>query len=148
MSERPGTAFTLSLVGVTVQIVAALVITLAGLSTFGTFSANGMMGGMMGGYYGGGAGMMGTYSPWGMTGWGGFMWLWIPILAAAVGVGVFGVFLMNKADVDSVRTGSILVLVAAVLAFPTAFGFIVGSLLMIMGAILGLTWSPIMRRTG
>ncbi len=129
----------MSLVGVIVQVLAALVVTAAGLGMFGAFAANGVMGGMMGGYYGGGTGIMGSYTPRGMAGWGGLTWLWFSILAVVIGIGVFGVFLMNKSDVSSVRTGSVLVLVAALMAFPTAFGFIAGSMLMIIGSILGLT---------
>lgn len=86
--------------------------------------------------------MMGTYSPWMMSGRGSFKWIWIPIVAFAIGIGAIGVFMVNSSEVNSVRTGSVLVLVAAVLAFPSVWGFIAGSLLMLVGGILGLTWLP------
>ncbi len=107
---------------------------------FGTYGY-GNMGGMMGGYYSG-TGMMNGYSPWGMSGWGAYTWLWIPLLVASIALSGFGVFLMNSARLSDLRMGSVLVIVAAVLAFPTAFGFVIGSLLLLLGGILGLIWSP------
>ncbi len=141
--ERPSTAFTLSLVGFAIQLVAALLIVAAGLGVFEAYGrTGGMMGGMMGSYGGSGMGFMGSYSPWMMSGLGFYVWAWIPILVIALAFGAIGLFMMNGVGVDSVRTGSILVLVGAVLAFPTVWGFVAGSLLMLVGGILGLTWSP------
>src|SRR2546427_3589308 len=97
---------------------------------------------MMGTYHGGGSGIMSSYTPWMMSGWGGFTWVWIPLLAVTLGVAIVGVFMMSRPEVSSLRTGSVLVLVASLLAFPTAWGFFAGSLLMIIGSILGLAWSP------
>ncbi len=136
----------MSLVGLVIFAIAALIVVTAGSGMLGAFGSGTVMGGMMGGYYSG-TGMMNGYSPWGMSGWGGFTWIWVPILAIAMGIGVLGVYFMNSVEVSNVRMGSVLVLVASVLAFPTAFGFIAGSLLMIIGAILGLTWSPATRKT-
>ncbi len=147
-AERPTAAFTLSLVGVVVQVVAALVIGAAAAGMFEAFGRTSrMMVGMMGSYYGGGSGMMGSYSPWMMFGWGAFAWVWVPILAATLGIAVAGVFMMNRSDVNSVRTGSVLVLVASLPAFPTAWGFFAGSLLMLIGSIIGLTWTPAASKT-
>jgi hypothetical protein len=142
IAEKPTAAFTLSLVGVVVQGVAAFVIGAAALGMFQTFGTNGLMGGMMGQYYSSGSGMMGTYSPWMMSAWGAFTWLWVPILVVTIGTGIVGVFMMDRSDVNSVRTGSVLVLVASIVAFPSAWGFIAGSVLMLVGSILGLTWTP------
>ena len=100
----------------------------------------------MGTYYGSGSGMMGSYSPWLMSGLGGFTWMWIPMLAVTLGVAVVGVFMMSRSEVSSFRTGSVLVLIASLLAFPTAWGFFAGSLLMLIGSILGLTWSPVSQK--
>lgn len=55
---------------------------------------------------------------------------------------------MNTADLSRVRTGSTLVLVASIIAFPTMFGFILGSLLMLVGSILGLIWQPVATKVG
>ena len=148
IADRSAVPFTLSLVGLIVQFIAALVIGAAALGMFQTFGPTGsMMGGMMGTYYSGGSGMMSSYSPWMMSGWGGFTWMWIPLLAATLGVAVVGVFMMSRSEVTSFRTGSVLILVASLLAFPTAWGFFAGSLLMIIGSILGLTWSPSGQKT-
>ncbi len=146
IAERPVAPFALSLVGLIVQFIAALVIGAAALGMFQAFGTTGsMMGGMMGTYYSG-SGMMGSYSPWLMSGWGGFTWMWIPLLAVTLGVAVVGVFMMSRSEVNSFRTGSVLVLIASLLAFPTAWGFFAGSLLMLIGSILGLTWSPVAQK--
>lgn len=96
----------------------------------------------------------GYYGPWTMGPWmmfggpwfSGYYSYWLPVLVvlavAVVAVGVLGVLWMNGADLNKVRTGSTLVLMASVIAFPTMFGFMIGSLLMIIGSILGLTWRP------
>ncbi|HZY47096.1 MAG TPA: hypothetical protein VFE96_04795 [Candidatus Bathyarchaeia archaeon] len=141
IGERPTVPFGLSLAGLVVSAVAALVVGIAGLGMFGTFGYGSMMGGMMGGYYGG-TGMMNGYSPWGMSGWGAFTWIWVPWLVASIAIAALGVFLLNSSSLEDVRIGSVLVLVGAVLAFPTFFGFVVGSLLMVLGGIFGLVWSP------
>lgn len=141
IAERPTVPFGLSLAGLIISAVAALVIGIAGSGMFGTFGYGNMMGGMMGGYYGG-SGMMNGYSPWGMSGWGVYTWVWVPLMVASIAVAAFGVFMMNSSRLGNVRMGSVLVLVAAVLAFPTAFGFVVGSVLLVVGGVLGLIWTP------
>lgn len=141
VAERATVPFGLSLAGLTISAVAALIIGIAGSGMFGTFGYGSMMGGMMGGYYSG-TGMMNGYSPWGMSGWGSYTWVWVPLIVASIAVAAFGVFMMNSSRLGDVRIGSVLVLVAAVLAFPTAFGLVVGSLLLIIGGVLGLIWSP------
>jgi hypothetical protein len=141
MIERPTVPFGLSLAGLIISAVAALVIGVAGWGMFGNFGYGSMMGGMMGGYYSG-TGMMSGYSPWGMSGWGGYAWVWVFFLVASIAIAALGVFLINSPRLGSVRMGSVLVLVGAVLAFPTAFGFVIGSLLMVMGGVFGLIWSP------
>ncbi len=91
IAERPVAPFALSLVGLVVQFIAALVI---------------------------GAAALGMFQAFGTTG----------------------------SEVNSFRTGSVLVLIASLLAFPTAWGFFAGSLLMLIGSILGLTWSPVAQK--
>lgn len=141
VSERATVPFGLALAGLIISAVAALIIAIAGSGMFGSFGYGSMMGGMMGGYYSG-TGMMNGYSPWGMSGWGGYTWIWIPLVIASIAIGTFGVFMMNSSRVGDIRVGSALILVAAVLAFPSAFGFVVGSLLLIIGGVLGLVWTP------
>jgi len=57
-------------------------------------------------------------------------------------LGVYGAVLMNSTNVGRVRTGATLVLIASIIALPTMWGFLVGSLLMFIGSLLGLTWMP------
>lgn len=141
MDKRPTVPFGLSLAGFVISAVAALIVGVAGAGMFGSFGYGNMMGGMMGGYYSG-TGMMNGYSPWGMSGWGVYTWIWIPLIVASIAVAAVGVFMMNASRLGDVRIGSVLVLIAAVLAFPTAFGFVVGSVLLVVGGILGLIWTP------
>jgi len=76
----------------------------------------------------------------------GYFSYWFPFFAVLAGIeialGVLGVLWMNTANFSRVRTGSVFVLVASIIAFPTMFGFMIGSLLMLIGSILGLTWQP------
>ncbi len=122
-------ALWLAAVGVGIQSLAVLMI----VAVFGAFPAYGS--GMLGimGHYGG---MMGQYYGSGTYGWA---WLWLAIALAAIAVGVVGVLLMNSEDPGRLRSGAVLVLFSAVLAFPTMWGFGAGSILMFIGAILGLT---------
>ena len=122
--------FWLSVAGLIVQGVSAVMIVVM-FSAFGPF-------GMMGQYYGG---MMGSY--YGGASWFGWMaWIWLAITAVVIGLGVMGVLWMNSADVNKFRSGAIVLLVAAIVAFPTMWGFGIGSILMFVGAILGLTTTP------
>ncbi len=79
----------------------------------------------------------------------GFFSYWFPLIVVLAGIeitlGVLGVLWMNTTNLNRVRTGSVLVLIASIIAFPTMFGFMIGSLLMLIGSILGLTWQPRIR---
>lgn len=86
-------------------------------------------GGMMGFY----PGMMGGYG-----GWYGLTWWWILLGAIALAIGIVGVGFMSSARARNARNGAVLVLVAAILAFPVMWGFWIGSILMFIGALMGL----------
>ncbi len=122
-------AFLLSAAGLGIQAF-ALVMTLLVSSTFPAFF--GRMFGMMG-YYGG---MMGPYYG---TGWYGTAWVWFAVALVAIAIGAVGLAMMNSSAVGRVRNGAVLVLLSAVFAFPTMWGFWIGSVLMFVGAIMGLT---------
>lgn len=64
------------------------------------------------------------------------------IVVVVMILGVLGVIWMNSINLSRVRAGSIMVLIASLIAFPTMFGFMIGSLLMLIGSTLGLTWQP------
>lgn len=68
----------------------------------------------------------------------------ITIGLAALGIGIVmlvGAFMINSEDKSRVMTGSILVLVLVIIGFVGG-GFYIGSILCIVGSILGLTWKP------
>lgn len=131
VEEKPVAAFTLSLIGLALQVVG------------GIFFAYTMFYGWGGSW---GPGMM--MGPWMMMGgpWSaGFLWapLSAVFVVVVIALGILGAAWMNSLDLNRVRTGSTLVLVASIIAFPTMFGFMLGSLLMFIGSILGLTWQPV-----
>ncbi len=129
--EADTTSFWLSTAGVAIQ---ALAIVMIGL-TRGAFSAHSYgMFGMMG-YYGG---AMLPYYGSGWYGAGG----WLAIALIALALGILGAVLMEGGDPRRLRNGGVLVLIAAVLAFPTMWGFWIGSTLMFVGAIIALASAP------
>ena len=132
--NKPVAAFTLSAAGLAFQGVGGLlfVYMISSYSQFGGFGWRGMMGPWM--IFGGWPWMFG-YSPF----WLAFL---VIFAAAEITLGVLGVLLMNAANLSRIRTGSVLVLIASIIAFPTMWGFMIGSLLMLIGSILGLTWQP------
>ncbi len=126
---RPSTAYMLSLVGLVFQIVGGImVVFMASYWNWGWYGWYGHMGGYMM------AGM--PFSP--------AYWINISILflIIVVSLGIVGLMWMNSKNIERVRTGSILVLVASLVAFPTMWGFFVGSILMLIGSLMGLTWKP------
>lgn len=72
------------------------------------------------------------------------VWVLMLVVSAfvVVGLGVYGAFMMNSSDVVRVRLGATLVLIAAVIAFSTMGGFMLGSFLMLVGGALGFVWAP------
>lgn len=124
--EKPVAALTLALIGLTLQGLGAVLFAYA-------------MPYLRSGYWWPGI-MMGR---WMMGSWSAFLWPFAAVLAAmVVCLGIVGVLWMNSAELSKVRNGSILVLVASIIALPTMFGLVLGSLLMFVGGILGLTWQP------
>lgn len=119
----------LSVVGIGLQVLAAVLIAPMGLWMWNAWSR---MMSMMGAH----GGML--FLPFN-TGW---IAGWIGLAGVVIVASIVGIFWMNSSDLERVRTGSALVLIASLLAFPTIWGFFVGSLLMFIGAILGLTWLP------
>ena len=130
VEEKPVAAFTLSLVGLILQGLGA------------AFFAYGALYWWNGGTFG--YPMMGPWMMFGGPWFGGFFWnpFFALFTAVVMALGVLGVIWMNSTNVNKVRTGSVLVLVASIIAFPTMFGFMIGSLLMLIGSILGLVWQP------
>lgn len=66
--------------------------------------------------------------------------VWIFVTVVLLGLELIGVILMYSSDVNKVRIGSTIVLVTSLLAYPTLWGFFVGSIMSIIGSVLGLIW--------
>jgi len=65
---------------------------------------------------------------------------WVLLVGFVIALGIAGVVLMDSSRTEGVRAGSVLVLASSVAAFPTLFGFMIGSGLMLVGGIVGLVW--------
>lgn len=138
MENRPVAAYTLALVGVALQGIAALLVLYMAIffstsvTTWREINPEHMMPWMMGRWMNG---YPYTYHPlWSL--------IWLISAVIVIALGVYGAVLMNSAQVGKVRMGATLVLVASIIAFPTMWGFMIGSLLMFVGSLLGLTWVP------
>ena len=125
-----------------------MIVGLASLGVFGVFRSFDTFGGILGGYYtqmapqATGTYINDTYSPWGTANWGALGWLWAPILVASIAVATVGMLMIRSSRLEKARLGTLLFVAAAVLAFPTVFGFIVGSALLVLGGVLRLIWWP------
>ena len=66
------------------------------------------------------------------------------VIGAGCGIlTVVGAALQSSGSRSRVRRGSILVLVATIIgSAPTDFGYLIGGLLSILGAALGISWEP------
>lgn len=138
VESRPVAAYTLALVGAVLQALAALFVLIMTIfaSRFVTTWQElvperfmpWMMGHWMTGY------PFATHPVWGV--------LWIVSAIIVAGLSFYGAVLMNSTSVRRVRTGATVVLIISIVALPTMWGFMIGSLLMFIGSILGLTWTP------
>lgn len=126
---KPSSVFTLALVGVAFEALGLLMLGF-GIIPFG-LGMMGNYGGMMGGYYGGTT----AFAAWWIA-------IWLIAGLLAIGLGIYGLKLVSSSSVQSVRTGSVLFLVSAVIAFPTMWGLLIGSALLFIASIIGLTWQP------
>ena len=66
--------------------------------------------------------------------------VWIFVTVVLLGLELIGVILIYSSDVSKVRIGSTIVLVTSLLAYSTLWGFFIGSILSLIGSILGLIW--------
>lgn len=127
--DKPTVAFALSIAGAALQTVAAtgigLLLTLLG----GSFPRDW-------GLWWEGVSRM-AWREWSIV-----ILIWVALAAVILVLSFLGASWINSANPSRVKSGSTVVLVAALIAFPTLWGFGVGSLLMIVGAIIGLTWKP------
>jgi len=138
MEKRPVAAYTLSMVGAALQAIAGLFL-IYRLAFFSAVSPTlrelhpdrmmpWMMGQWMTGY---------PYTNHPLLGI-----IWLAAAVVIVALSFYGALMMNNSNLASVRMGSTLVLIASIIALPTMWGFMIGSLLMFVGSLLGLTWVP------
>jgi hypothetical protein len=138
VESRPAAAYTLALVGAILQAVATLFILVMVVFAFQIATAwqelvperlmPWMMGHWLTGY------PFTTHPVWAT--------LWIASAIIISGLSFYGAVMMNSTGVRRVRTGATIVLIISIIALPTMWGFMIGSLLMFIGSILGLTWTP------
>lgn len=78
----------------------------------------------------------------------GFYWFSFYIFLGfiALVLGIAGIWLLSGGEKEKATAGSVFIIAGSVMAFPTMFGFIVGSLLMLIGGIMGLTLEPEVNR--
>jgi len=125
MSEkRPYAAFTLASIGFAIQLIIAVFV-ISALYFFRVW-----------GY------KFWHMMPWFMYSFSGIALFLIIYIAAIIILGAVGLSLLNSSDISKVRNGSILIIIAGIIALPTMLGFFIGSLLMVIGGILGLVWQP------
>jgi hypothetical protein len=138
MENRPVAAYVLSLIGAALQGLAAIFIIYRAVffsstvSNWGELNPEQMMPWMMGHWM--------TGYPYTRHPLLSIIWLIWAILIIVLGI--YGAVMMNSTNVERVRMGSTLVLISSIIALPTMWGFMIGSLLMFVGSLLGLTWAP------
>lgn len=115
--EKPTAAFVVSLIG-------GILILIAGLG----YAALGAICG----------GLVGMFAP----AVGAAVFLYMALGAICGILVIIGAIMINKAEPDKVKMGSILVLVFSIISIVSGGGFFIGMLLGIIGGILGLIWKP------
>jgi hypothetical protein len=123
MGEKPTAAFVLSLIGGIIILLVGVFVTIAALA-IGAYTD----------YFGG------LYDVSGL----GTLLLIFAIFGLVCGILVVaGAAMMYSEKIGRVRAGAILVLIFSILSwFGTTGGLIVGFILGLIGAILGLVWKP------
>ena len=138
MENRPVAAYVLSLIGAALQGLATIfiiyraVLFSATVSNWGELNPEQMMPWMMGHWM---TGYPYTRHPL-------LSIIWLIWAIVVIVLGIYGAVMMNSIKVERVRMGSTLVLISSIIALPTMWGFMIGSLLMFVGSLLGLTWTP------
>ena len=125
MPDRPSSAFALSLFGGIITLISALL----SIGSWFSMYAN--------------SGTTFTYNLLGdLLGFTAVEALGLFILGGLCGTLIIaGAFMQRSGQKSKVRSGSIMLLVAAVVAAPwTGFGLLIGGILSICGGYLGLTW--------
>jgi len=129
MADRPTSAFACSLIGGLITLGASLL------------SINGWL------FMYSNSGLTFTYSLWYVIGFLDFtaveaLFLFVIGIGCAVLI-ILGALLQHSGQRLKARNGSIIVLVATIVGAPaSSFGMLIGGILSVIGAYLGLTWRP------
>jgi hypothetical protein len=73
---------------------------------------------------------------------GGVIFLYMSLGLICGIIVIIGAVMINKAEPAKVKTGSVLVLVFSIISIISGGGFYIGTILGIVGGILGLVWKP------
>ncbi len=78
---------------------------------------------------------------------GPFIFFWsVPFMMVGIvfiALGSVGLAFLSSGKKVEVSLGGMLLIISSVFGFPTLFGFFIGSVLMFIGGILALIWSPV-----
>ena len=125
--------FVISLVGWAIQVLLGVIEGFSfALAKQPLGSSGFMFGGMMEWNY---FGMM-PGNLYGLTSYGSFLTSWTMIFIFSAVLGAIGIVLLASRHSSRIVLGASLVLVSAIISYPTAWGFGIGSAVMIVGAIL------------
>lgn len=69
-----------------------------------------------------------------------FLYMALGLLSGIIVIA--GAVMINKAEPDNVKKGSILVVVFSIVSLVSGGGFYIGTILGIIGGVLGLIWKP------
>ncbi|MCL4343592.1 MAG: hypothetical protein M1291_01340 [Thaumarchaeota archaeon] len=77
---------------------------------------------------------------------GPFIFFWsVPFIMLGlifIALGLAGIAFLNTGKRARVTAGGMLLIISSIFAFPTLFGFFIGSALMFVGGILAIIWAP------
>lgn len=120
MGSKPTAAFVLSLIG-------GVLIVICGLGYAVLGAVCGSIASMAPGGGGAGAAI--------------FLYMALGLISGIIVIA--GAVMINKAEPDKVKNGSILVILFSIVSLVSGGGFYIGAILGIIGGVLGLVWKPI-----
>jgi len=117
--DKPTAAFVLSLIGGVLIVICGL-----GYAVLGAI-----------------CGSIASMSPGG-GGAGAAIFIYMALGLISGVIVIAGAVMINKAEPDKVKKGSILVVVFSIVSLVSGGGFYIGAILGIIGGVLGLVWKP------
>lgn len=127
--EHPRVSVYLGVAGFFVQVISAVAI----------YLLPGQEGSLMWNLMGGG-GMAAAYIIMGHSSINALLLTWAVTLTLLLAT-LFSIILMKKGTLNSVKIGSLLLIILALLSATTTFGLILGAVLMFMSSVAGIVWA-------